>query len=411
MRIRMRVRWNGKVAQFLIPFTVNPEKWNKATNRCVANTTHGKDKVSASEINRTVQIYEDAADDILQTDLSADEFKNKFNVAVGKTEYKSEEISLIELLDLFTLKSGKENTWSERTYKHFISLKNHLLEYNENLTNELTEDDLAGFVEYMQSKRAVNRTYKNATRGLSNKTANKYLSFLRWFLKWAKQKGYYSGNLHETFKPKLTGAADKKKVIFLSWDELTRLYDFDFKNKSLDQVRDVFCFCCFTSLRYSDVANLRRKDVFENYISVVTQKTHEELRIDLNDFSKAILKKHEEYVYRDNLALPVISNQKMNTYLKEIGRILEFDEPINIVTFVGSKRYEDVFPKYELLTTHCGRRTFIVNALYLGIPAEVVMRWTGHEDYNSMKPYIAIVDELKNKEMDKFNRKVPHNKK
>ena len=59
--------------------------------------------------------------------------------------------------------------------------------------------------------------------------------------------------------------------------------------------------------------------------------------------------------------------------------------------------------KWELITTHCGRRTFIVNALFLGIPAEVVMKWTGHADYKAMKPYVAIVDQLKAKEMNKFN--------
>jgi hypothetical protein len=51
------------------------------------------------------------------------------------------------------------------------------------------------------------------------------------------------------------------------------------------------------------------------------------------------------------------------------------------------------------------RRTFIVNALYLGIPAEVVMSCTGHEDYNAMKPYIKIVDDLKRSSMSKFDEK------
>ena len=77
----------------------------------------------------------------------------------------------------------------------------------------------------------------------------------------------------------------------------------------------------------------------------------------------------------------------------------------NIKPIIGNKRYEEVYPKYELLTTHCGRRTFIVNSLYLGIPAEVVMKWTGHTDYDSMKPYVKIVDELKEESMRKFDEK------
>lgn len=69
----------------------------------------------------------------------------------------------------------------------------------------------------------------------------------------------------------------------------------------------------------------------------------------------------------------------------------------------GNVRYEEVLPKYSLLTTHCGRRTFIVNGLRLGVPAEVIMKWTGHSDYKAMKPYIKIVDKLKVSEMEKFN--------
>ena len=66
-------------------------------------------------------------------------------------------------------------------------------------------------------------------------------------------------------------------------------------------------------------------------------------------------------------------------------------------------RTEEIVEKYALLTTHAGRRTFIVNALRLGIPAPVIMEWTGHSDYKAMKPYIKIVDAAKVENMDKFN--------
>ena len=61
-------------------------------------------------------------------------------------------------------------------------------------------------------------------------------------------------------------------------------------------------------------------------------------------------------------------------------------------------------PKYALLSTHAGRRTFICNALALGIPAQVVMKWTGHSDYKAMKPYIDIADDIKANAMNKFNQ-------
>ena len=93
----------------------------------------------------------------------------------------------------------------------------------------------------------------------------------------------------------------------------------------------------------------------------------------------------------------------MNDYLKELGQICEINEPQKVVFYQGSKRRESVFPKWQLLTTHCGRRTFVVNALRLGIPSEVIIRWTGHSDFKAMKPYVKIVDELKKQSMAKFD--------
>ncbi|MDD2286825.1 MAG: phage integrase SAM-like domain-containing protein [Paludibacter sp.] len=400
VRIRLRIRWSRSLVQYYIPFTINPAKWSKDVNRCRPNTTHGKHKVSASLINSEIQKYENAIERILKEDITIDEFKKQFAIAIGKTDKKETHL-LSNMIDLFVNQVGFENTWSERTYKHFKTIKNHLVAFDPKLTMDLTEDDMYNFMHYLQTLRS--KVYADS-RGLSNNTISKYISKFRWFLRWANKKGYYTGDLHLTFKPKLSNT--QRTIVYLKWDELINLFYHEFKTESLAQVRDVFCFCCFTSLRYSDVANLKKSDIHNDYISIVTKKTHEQLRIELNDYSKEILNKYKDASFKNNLALPVISNQKMNDYLKSIGKELNFDEKITNVYFVGSRRYEDVFPKYELLTTHCGRRTFIVNAIYLGIPAEVVMKWTGHEDYESMKPYIAIVDELKSEQMAKFNKKV-----
>ena len=138
----------------------------------------------------------------------------------------------------------------------------------------------------------------------------------------------------------------------------------------------------------------------------MTQKTTDGLRIELNDFSRAILAKYSDFQKDSHhgKALPVITNQKMNEALKDIGKAVGIDTPIRIVYYAGSDRREEVHPKWELLTTHCARRTFVVNALRLGIPAEVIMKWTGHSDYKSMKPYIDIADKAKADAMKLFDK-------
>lgn len=127
------------------------------------------------------------------------------------------------------------------------------------------------------------------------------------------------------------------------------------------------------------------------------------MRVELNKHSKAILDKYRKIPIENNKALPVISNQKMNEYLKELGEIAEINEPTRETYYIGNERIDDVKPKYEHLSTHVGRRTFICTALSLGIPAQVVMKWTGHSDYKSMKPYIDVADTIKANAMSKFD--------
>ncbi|MEE6130443.1 site-specific integrase, partial [Chryseobacterium arthrosphaerae] len=154
---------------------------------------------------------------------------------------------------------------------------------------------------------------------------------------------------------------------------------------------------------YSDVYNLKKSDIKESYIEITTLKTSDNLIIELNNRSREILEKYNDEKFCQNKALPVISNQKMNDYLKELAELAEIDELVTQTYFKGNERIEEVSPKYSLISTHAGRRTFVCNALSLGIPPQVVMKWTGHSDYKAMKPYIDIADEIKATAMEKFD--------
>lgn len=93
----------------------------------------------------------------------------------------------------------------------------------------------------------------------------------------------------------------------------------------------------------------------------------------------------------------------MNDYIKELAELASIDEPVHETYYKGNKRIDTITLKYALLSTHAGRRTFICYALSIGIPVQIVMKWTGHSDYKAMKPYIDVVDESKASEMQKFN--------
>ena len=166
----------------------------------------------------------------------------------------------------------------------------------------------------------------------------------------------------------------------------------DYKNTSVTK-----------SLRYSDVANLKRCDVHDDYIEITTIKTCDSLRIDLNKHSKAILDKYKMFEFPNGKALPVISNQRSNEYIHLLCKEAKIDEQVRQTYYKGNDRIDVVRPKYELVGSHTGRRTFICNALAMGIPPQVIMKWTGHSDYKAMKPYIDVCDEIKAEQMKKFN--------
>lgn len=101
----------------------------------------------------------------------------------------------------------------------------------------------------------------------------------------------------------------------------------------------------------------------------------------------------------------MVTNQRMNQWVKEVCFLAGIDTPITTVYYKGAERMEETHPKYELAGTHTGRRTFICNALTMGIPAATVMEWTGHSYYKAMKPYIKIADAEKARAMKLFDER------
>ena len=124
---------------------------------------------------------------------------------------------------------------------------------------------------------------------------------------------------------------------------------------------------------------------------MTTIKTSDSLKIELNDTSRRILEKYKPYVFPDDKALPVITNQKMNQYLHELCKLAGIDEQVRQTYYKGNERIDVVKPKYELIGTHTGRRTFICNAIGMGIIPQVVMKWTGHSGKSNLIQAISTM--------------------
>ena len=403
--IRMRVNFTSKRIEFTTGYRIDSAKWDADKQR-VKNGCSNKLKQSASEINASLLEYYTEiqsifkrfeVEDVMPTPEQIKEAFNVLHKPVSEEPKPKKEAlpcDFFQVFDDFVEDCGRQNNWTDSTFEKFAAVKNHLTNFREGLTFEFFDE--RGLNDYI--------SYLRDVKEMRNTTIGKQLSFLKWFLRWAFKKGVHQNNAYDSYKPKLKST--QKKIIFLTWDELNRLREFKipFNKLALERVRDVFLFQCFTGLRYSDVFNLRRSDIKGDHIEVTTVKTSDSLIIELNNHSKAILDKYKDVTFENDKVLPVITNQKMNDYLKELAELAGIDEPIRQTYYKGNERIDEVTPKYALLGTHAGRRTFICNALALGIPPQVVMKWTGHSDYKAMKPYIDIADDIKANAMSKFNQ-------
>jgi len=91
--------------------------------------------------------------------------------------------------------------------------------------------------------------------------------------------------------------------------------------------------------------------------------------------------------------------------LKTAGKKAEFNSIETYIDYKGNKRIDTQYKKWELLSHHTARKTFIINALYLNIQPDVIMQWTGHKDHKTMAVYTKIVNEQKQLSMNKFNER------
>lgn len=421
-KVVMRVNWDGNLVRKLIGYRVDctptnskeiAEKdwecrwdWNK--QRCKPNTTHGQHKAAA--INKQIDEMEKKATSILEKYTIIEkrpptekEFREEFE---GKR--RNGKITFYSALDEFVKTGGTGKGWSQSVYNKFGALKDHLMKYNPKLTLNFNIDDANGLLQWY------------ITNGYRNTTTTKNAALLKWFLRWAYGKGYYNGKVHTSaWKVKLSGVGTSEEILFLEWEEVMQLWNFepyDYKPEddkdplpaigaaTLKQVKDCFLFQCFTGLRYSDLKKVRRTDIKDGVINIVTQKTGDRLKIELNEFSRAILERYKHIPFKNDLALPVISNQKMNEYLKVLLKEAEINAPYSDVYYIGGERHEEIKKKWEIIGTHTGRRTFVVTSLSLGIDPLVVMKWTGHSDFKAMQPYIAIVDKKKKEGAGMFDK-------
>jgi integrase len=223
----------------------------------------------------------------------------------------------------------------------------------------------------------------------STNTIGKNITNIKLFLNEATERG-----LNECFfykSKRFKAVSETVDSIYLNEDEIIKIYKHDFSTKlRLERVRDLFIIGCYTGLRYSDFSQLTSENIKGELITVKTQKTGEKVVIPLHPTVKELLKKYSETA--KGLPRPN-SNQKMNEYLKEIGREVKIKEPILRTQSKEGLKVSKNVPKYNLITTHTARRSFATNLYKNGFPSIAIMKITGHKTEKSFMKYIKVSHE------------------
>ena len=176
---------------------------------------------------------------------------------------------------------------------------------------------------------------------------------------------------------------------FLTDEEILRVANKDLGIQRLELVRDIFIFSCFTRLAYIDVANLTPDHIVtmddKQWIMTKRQKTSVETNVLLLDIPKSIIAKYSHKTYRDGKLFPVLTNQKTNSYLKEIADLC------------GIKKK---------LTFHLARHTFATMSLSKGVPSESVSKMLGHTNIRTTQIYARITNKKIEHDMEQLSEKL-----
>lgn len=235
--------------------------------------------------------------------------------------------------------------------------------------------------------------YAFEERNTLNNYYGKIIDGLKTFMRWSFERNYHQNLEYKKFK----SLKDRIEVIYLTLDELMKLYKYQFESKKLEHVRDFYVFCSATGLRYSDAKQLKLSNIYEDEIRLNIQKTRSiDHTVPLNFLSKEVLDKYKNTVHEP---LPKISSQKFNEYIKEACMIADISTPVNITRYIGQKRIDKVIPKYKLITSHTAKKTFVTNSLILGMKESVIQQITGNLDHRTFKAYVNIANSLKKQEM------------
>lgn len=381
MPIYMRITVEGLVKELTTSRKCDPELWDQKSERA-----YGKGEF-IKELNNhlatlKVKVFE-ARLLLIENNkpVTAEGIKN---MLIGKVE-KSRMI-----LEVFNYHNEQiaalvNSEYSPSTLKRYKTSMGHtrsFIKWKYSVEDiEISRLDYEFIMEYEFWLKSIRRCNHNSTM--------KYIRNFRKIVNGCIRRGWLERDPFLGFKMSM----QEVKITPLSKDELKAISEKEFSCERLDQVKDIFLFCCYTGLAYIDIKKLKRSEISmgidgEKWIFTSRQKTQTQSRIPLLPFACRIMGKYNNHIQclSNNRLLPVLSNQKMNAYLKEIADVCNINKNF---------------------TFHIARHTFATTVtLSNGVPIETVSKMLGHKNLRTTQHYAKILDRKVSEDMQQLKVKL-----
>jgi site-specific recombinase XerD len=381
MPIYLRITVDGQRAEVAVSRKFDPSRWDTHLGRAVGT------KADAKALNSYLEGIQGKLHELhrqmteADANTTAETLKNRF---IGKVEKTRTLVAVFEDHNQ-KMRSLVGQEFEKSTLQRYETALMHtkdFMQWQHNVADiPITKINFAFLNDF--------EYYLRSVRKCANNSAIKYIKNLGKIVRICLGNGWLTVDPYLNYKPK-TKAVHRD---VLTKEELDRLIKKKFDIERLRVVRDVFVFCCYTGLAYVDVHKLKRSELVKGidgdlWIYTSRKKTDTLSRIPVLPAALSVIESyndHPQCIAEDSL-LPVMSNQKMNAYLKEIADLCKIN---------------------KLLTFHIARHTFATTVtLNNGVPIESVAKMMGHTSIKTTQIYAKVMDHKISTDMQLLRKKL-----
>jgi integrase len=386
-----RISYNGIQLKIYLPESIKPEFWDSEKQQARATNRFTDHAYFNQRLHLIMMMISQIFNEV-KTESNAIPLKETLKKRI-EAQIKSKEVDTNTEQDFFSFFNSiinhsergvrinlkTKNAMSPNTIRTYRTTYKCMLEFEKHSRHKIYFNtiDLSFYADLLEYLQTIKKFRKN--------TVGKHIQILKVIMNEALDAGLHANRAFQSNK----FAVPREDVdsIALSIEELDELRNIDLSlNKRLETVRDLFIVGAFTGLRFSDFNQIKPENIKDNLITIIQQKTKDKIVTPILNETREILDK-----YGDSMP-KVISNQKMNLYLKEIGeKIPSLHEDFTVKSTIGNLVVFNTYKKYELLSTHTARRSFATNMYKLGkLNTQSIMAVTGHKTEKSFFKYIKV---------------------